>query len=291
MSKLAYEKLIKKSLKSRIPSYESDINYYWDAKFFGLDQVDAFKVLNLEQQSKALQNCSQSLLAEGIHIENRGIDLTSFMISKSNVMEEKHIYSLINADEIEHYYLLSRFLFQEIYPENENAFIVLLKECINSADSYMMVFFLQVILEGWGMSYYNLLGKGCLDLELKKSIDRIIFDESSHHGTGLVYYKQHDQQSRKQLDMMTDLLATFLHMLRVGPQTIVGHLEREHGGLSAIQREMIFQQMNSYTDTQWRLDNIKKLLRHDLSNTLITRLEKLDLFKAMNPGECARMSI
>ncbi len=281
----AYEKIIKKSLRSRVETYKSKMPYYWGASFFNLDKVAAFNELNEEKKTNILRNCSQDIIVEGIHIENRGIDMASFMIQKTTLTNEKHIYSLINADEIEHYYILKRFLFSAPSPEDENPFISLMKECINSADSYRIVFFLQVILEGWGMTYYNGLMKACLEPNLQKSLSRILLDESSHHSVGLIHYKNHQGQTRAQLNKMMDILAALLGMLRAGPQRIIGCIERETEGLTLSGKRKIFEEIKAQQAAQRQLDAVKTLLRHDLSNELVDRLDKLNLFTAMTSKE------
>jgi len=285
-----YGKIIQKSLRARVPAIESTSAYYWDSSFFSLSNLSLFENLSKERKENVLKSCSQSIIAEGIHIEDIGIDLTSFMIQKSNDNQEKHIYSLINADEIEHYYLLERFLLDPLPPASENPFITLLKECVQTSDSYQMVFFLQIILEGWGMTYYHDLEENCLDKNLKKDIKRILFDESSHHGTGLVYYQKSKRESDAQVKKMVEILASFLEMIRVGPQVHVSFLERELGGFTLNQKEKVFEKIGAQEDTTRRLLGIKKLLRHDLSNYLIAELEKRNLFAPYSPKEFARIS-
>ncbi len=290
--KFSYKPMIKKSLKNRMEETSPVVfKPHWNAKFLGLDKIPYFNDLSIEKQQEVLLKCSQSIIEEAMHVEVRGIDFASKIILASESMEEKLNYSLIHADEVEHYFGVKKYLHFEEKNESEHVFINLIKEIIDSSDEYLMVFFIQVVLEGWGMSHYKDIGQECLNPELQTLLKRIQVDEARHHASGLVHYLSRGKASDRQVKIMKELLVRFMQMIRIGPQTVVGHLEKTAGGFSKEQRIKAFTHINPVVETSKKLQNLKRLLNHDLNGTLVDQLDQQDMFRAMTPEECAEVCL
>ena len=288
---MSYAAIISKSLKARgIETLSENLNPYWGAGFYGLDKIGAFNDLNSEKKNALLTNLSQAQLEEAIHVERRGIDFASKMILMARDDEEKQVYSLIHADELEHFFEIKRFLHCTESPEDQNPFISLLKEIVETSDSYLMVFFLQIILEGWGMTHYNDLASNCSDANMQVLLKRILHDEARHHGTGLVHYKLRADDKRD-IDAMTEIMAKFLFMIQIGPQTTIANLYRQHEGLTKAQVTSAFTECESVINAQKTLAGVKRLLSHDLDQSLIERLDKRGMFRAYTAEESTEVCL
>lgn len=288
---MSYTAIISKSLKARgIETPSENLSPYWTASFHGLNKIGVYQDLREEAKNSLLIDLSQAQLEEAIHVERRGIDFASKMILMARSDEEKQIYSLIHADELEHFFEIKRFLHRNEASEDENPFIVLLKEIVDTSDSYLMVFFLQIILEGWGMTHYNDLSSNCSDPKMQVLLKRILHDEARHHGTGLVHYKLRADEKRD-VDAMTEIMAKFLYMIQIGPQTAIGHLNRYHQGLTKSQIEEAFNECSSVINAQKTLNGVKRLLSHDLDQSLIERLDKRGMFRAFTAQESTEVCL
>ncbi len=288
---MTYSRIIAAGLNARgLRSEAQTANPYWGGDLFGLNKISAFNESSEENKRDILLDISQSFLEEALQVEKRGFDFASKMILIEDSEEVKQAYGLILTDEVEHYFELKRFLHKKESDENAKPFIRLLKDIVSTSDSYLMVFFLQVVLEGWGMTYYRDLLCYCRDDDLKALWKRILQDEARHHATGLTHYKLH-QGHKRDVDAMMELLTTFLSMVQLGPQTCVGTLARHHGSLTKKQLITAFEECEGVLSAQKTLEGVKRLLSHDLDGTLLYGLEARGLFRAHSAQECAKVCL
>ena len=99
---------------------------------------------------------------------------------------------------------------------------------IEHAPKKSLVFMIQVLLEGWGMTHYTEMTDQCLDEELTLNLKSILADESSHHGSGLILFDERDL-NREEREYILTSLKSFLQMVQVGPAgTMSRVLEQSH---------------------------------------------------------------
>ena len=168
---------------------ERDI--FWDANHFGLDKVSFFQDLPDTIKAVALALLTDHNLNESYYIEKVGMSYCAKMILLSESEEEKALYSAIAGDEATHLYEVRNFLRagqEQTY--RGNGFLKFIAETVQNESPKICQAILQVGLEGYGIGYYHWLKQGCLDKGFQNVLARIITDEASHHGSGVIITSQ-----------------------------------------------------------------------------------------------------
>lgn len=165
--------------------------YFWGADRYGLNRSQKFLKLDKEQQESVLGRLSDLNLSLSYFIERSGHNYGAKMILLSETQEEKSLYALFASEEAIHQREFEHFLsFQPKKETHWHPMLDPLGNVIQEGEKDSLLFVIQVLLEGFGMSFYGGLNEGCLFAPLKKAYDRILFDEARHHGTGLILSKE-----------------------------------------------------------------------------------------------------
>jgi hypothetical protein len=195
------------------------------------------------------------------------------------------VYGILAGEEAEHFHMVSSFLDEEPADYRANPLIPLLKEVIDHGDRHLIVYVIQVVLEGWGLTHYHGLLDGCRDPKLEQTLQRILLDEAKHHGSGLVILKSL-APTWAQRERAIEILVPFLRLVAVGPQWVVGALEREWGGFTRERKLEVFRELDALARAQATLDVLKRLIQSDPSGEISARLEACGSFRALSPEEC-----
>ena len=210
---------LRRILTAALPNQENYDNYpqlnYWDAEFFNLHQVKIFQEANINEQSAILELANRSLLEESYFIENAGVGYMAKMVLLAETVEERMLYGLFTADEATHLHQISHFLPEMIVSNTDDPFLSLLSEVVESADKTVLLFVLQVVLEGWGLSHYRRLAKECRYPVLAELFSSFLDSESRHHATGTTLFNEITVSKFSQTTII-DVLAKFLFMVQVG---------------------------------------------------------------------------
>lgn len=258
---------------------------YWDASYFGLDRVSIFQGASELEQQQILSQLNQGLLQESIYIEQAGVGYMAKMVLMAESNQERMLYGLFVADETMHLAQLQPYGSNYTMDASTDPFLQLLSEIVESMDKIMLLFVLQVVLEGWGLTHYRQLAKGCTHPPLRDLFQSFLQAESRHHGTGVTLVNQADISIQSQAAIV-DCLAMFLQMIRVGPQRILGAIATHKGHLSRPQRIKILQELDTISHSHQRLQLLKSLMAHTSGN-IVSELEKKDLFTPLSPEEAA----
>ncbi|MEM9266434.1 MAG: ferritin-like domain-containing protein [Cyanobacteria bacterium P01_F01_bin.13] len=258
---------------------------YWDADYFDLHQVSIFQEANRLEQQQILSKLNQGLLQESIYIEQAGVGYMAKMILMAESMQERMLYSLFTADETTHLAQLHPYGTLITTAPVDDPFLQLLAEIVESSDKSVLLFVLQVVLEGWGLTHYRRLARGCNDDSLKRLFQSFLQAESRHHSTGAMLFKQMQILPGSKA-AIADCLATFLQMVRVGPQRVVAAISTTKGHLSRPQRIQILQQLDTVTHSHQRLQLLKSLMV-GTSSKIVNDLENKGLFMPLSPEEAA----
>lgn len=275
-----FSRLNSTMIKRRIGQEEIDLDFFWNEKAFYLDQVRFFTKLPHEVKNKILNGLSLEIIEEAMHIERTAMDFASFMSLNCESEEQKESYALMNSDEIEHFYLLKRFIPGELPSFENNQFLKILKEVMETQSPTIMTFFGQVLLEGLSIHYYKNLIPSCENKELRKTIKRIYLDEASHHNIGLSTIEVDKNVSLKEKNQLFDFLAAYIKLQHSLFPRIIEGISESLGGLSVVEKEKAFHEMNAPLLLQDSLDRIKNLLRFDLSSGFVGKLENSNLLSA-----------
>lgn len=282
-------RVLSSALRSRIGncdlSSESTNYQYWDAEHFGLQKVKVFQDASFQEQEEILRLCSCGLLEEAYFIEKAGVGYMAKMVLLAETTEERMLYALFSSDEVTHLAQISRFLPDRELVGTDDAFLRYLADLVETEDKTVLIFLLQVVLEGWGLSHYRSLAKNCLNPELASIFERFLQDESRHHGTGvtLLNLRQVSGASRAAI---VEALALFLRMVQVGPQGVVAAVERVKGDLSRSQKVRIFQELDTETHSGTRLNLLRSLMRVPAAQTIVQELEERGAFQPFPADKC-----
>ncbi|MEA5463644.1 ferritin-like domain-containing protein [Leptothoe sp. PORK10 BA2] len=258
---------------------------HWEAGYFDLDRVSIFQGARALEQQQILSQLNQDLLQESIHIEQAGVGYMAKMVLMAESNQECMLYALFSADETMHLAQLKPYGGNPTTDAATDPFLQLLAEIVESMDKTVLLFVLQVVLEGWGLTHYRQLARGCINLQLRDLFQSFLQAESRHHGAGVTLFRQADLSAPSQAAIV-DCLAMFLQMIRVGPQRVLGAIATHKGHLSRPQRIQILQQLDTVAHSHQRLQLLKSIMAQT-SATIVDELEQKDLFTPLSPEEAA----
>ncbi len=268
----------------KIKVYTTDL-IYWNAEHFDLHKIDIFTDSTPEEQTQILHLCNQTLLEEAYFIEKAGIGYMSKMVMLAETSEERMLYALFSADEVTHLAKISSFLPNPELVSTNNPFLHLLADVAETSDKVVLIYVLQVILEGWGLTHYRNLAKNCINTELKALLQSFLEDESRHHATGVRLCEQVsiEHQSRKTI---IEVLASFLQMVQVGPQGVVAAVEQVKGSLSRQQKITVFQQLGAEYHSSSRLNLLRGLMTNPQTVSIVQQLDERNAFTPFSIEQC-----
>lgn len=282
-------RLLSAALKSRV-GHSSHIPQtvtptYWNSSYFGLDQVKIFQDSTPEEQQEILHHCSQALLEEAYFVEKAGVGYMAKMVMLAETTEERMLYGLFAADEATHLAQIRPFLADRNPVATSDRFLELLAEIVEMEDKSVLVFVIQVVLEGWGLSHYRHLANDCCDRELTQMFRGFLDAEARHHSTGVTLCDRHPITPQSQ-SAIVEILTSFLQMVQVGPQRVVQAIAQVKGDLSRPQQLKIFQELDTETHSGTRLQLLRSLLRSDPTHSIISHLEERGSFIPFPPEKC-----
>ncbi|MBW4562417.1 MAG: ferritin-like domain-containing protein [Mojavia pulchra JT2-VF2] len=280
---------LQRILRSALPNYSDSSSQqqsdYWNAKFFNLHQVKIFQQASVAEQSAILKLTNRSLLEESYFIEKAGVGYMAKMVLLAETVEERMLYALFTADEATHLSQITNFL-PELEPTNSNdPFLSLLAEVVESADKTVLLFVLQVVLEGWGLSHYRRLAKECRHPILAELFTSFLHAEARHHGTGTTLFNQISVAASSQTAIL-DVLAQFLSMVQVGPQNVLAAVEQVKGHLSRSQKIQILEELDTQTHSGTRLQILRSLMRGASAQAIVQALDERGAFEPLSPQKC-----
>ena len=266
----------------------NDSRTFWPAKHFNLDRVTIFCDADESEKGRILEGCCRDLLEEAYWIEKLGMYFAAKMSLMAPSVEERMLYSLFAADEAVHFSWISSYVSDEhAAASNGNPFVTLLDNVLRGDDKPTLIYIVQVILEGWGISHYHSLMRDSTDAGLKKVFESIIKDEARHHASGLVLFNE-QKHSSEQIESLTETLNRILFMVQIGPQSVVSQIERVNGYLSKEQKIKVFDELMCETQTRKKLDVLKSLIRSAAcAEAIFETLDRNGSFKPYSALQCA----
>ena len=262
---------------------------WFGVEHFGLDRVDAFKTLSQRAQRSVVAECSRGLLQEAYYIEKAGVSYCAKLTVLAETTEERQAFSYIGADEATHLALVARYFDARDAQPETNPFVALLAHLSEVGDANSLVLMMQVTLEGWGLTHYRGLMRGCRDPGLTDVLSHILRDEALHHGAGKALYRP-ERTTVAQHGFIVDSMRQFLEMIRVGPQHVVGVLEHAAGGFTAAERLAAFEQLRCEAVSAEKLSLLWSLFSGSAPADVSQRLDDLGCFTPYDAQTCASIT-
>lgn len=256
----------------------------WGADCFSLAYSPLFNDASLAEQHQILQLASQSLLGESYAIEKAGVGYMAKMTLLAETTEERMLYSLFGADETTHLAQLTPFVIGMDRLDETDPFLRLLESLLETLDRSALMFVIQVVLEGWGLSHYRMLSKTCRHPALSALFRSFLQAEARHHGAGILLFDRAELSEESRV-LIVETLAAFLQMVQVGPQRIVDAIAQVKGGLSRDQRIRLFTELDTETQSGMRMELLRSLITSaapDIAETL----DHKGLFTPLPPAQC-----
>lgn len=279
---------LQRILKAALPNQGDQSSQqldYWNAEFFNLHRVHIFQQASLAEQSAILEITNRSLLEESYFIEKAGVGYMAKMVLLAETVEERMLYGLFTSDEATHLNQIIHFL-PEIASTNSNdPFLNLLAEVVESADKTVLLFVLQVVLEGWGLSHYRRLAKECKNPIFAEIFASFLQAEARHHGTGTTLFNQVSVSADSQT-VILDVLAQFLFMVQVGPQSVLAAIERVKGDLTRSQKIQILEELDTQNHSGTRLQILRSLMRGASADAIVQALDERGAFEPLPANKC-----
>ncbi|BAZ39993.1 hypothetical protein NIES4101_59540 [Calothrix sp. NIES-4101] len=263
---------------------------YWGASFFGLDKVTIFQNAPIAERAKILQLCSCNLLQEAYVLEKVGVYYMAKMVLLSESTQEQMLYALYSADEVTHLAQISRFLPKspaqksQIW-ELEHPLLKFLIDIVDTEDKAVILFVLQVVLEGWSLSHYRSLAIECREPDLSLTLQGFLPDESRHHGTGVMLFHQMSLTQSSQ-DLIVKILVDFLRMMQLRHQSILAAIAQVKGYLSRSQKIRILEELDIENYNHTCLKFLRSLMRNPNSGAILHQLETRGAFQPLSASEC-----
>jgi hypothetical protein len=279
------QRILKAALPNQNDSNSQQKLDYWNAEFFNLHRVQIFQQASLAEQSAILEITNRSLLEESYFIEKAGVGYMAKMVLLAETVEERMLYGLFTGDEATHLNQIIHFL-PELESTNSNdPFLNLLAEVVESADKTVLLFVLQVVLEGWGLSHYRRLAKECKNPILAELFTSFLQAESRHHGTGTTLFNQVSVSADSRTAIL-DVLAQFLFMVQVGPQGVLAAIEKVKGDLTRSQKIKILEELDIQTHSGTRLQILRSLMRGASADAIVQALDERGAFEPLPANKC-----
>ncbi|MEL7067442.1 MAG: ferritin-like domain-containing protein [Cyanobacteria bacterium J06581_3] len=276
------------SQKPATPSVDMDVPP-WNADCFGLAYSPLFAESSTAEKTQILRLASDSLLSESYAIEKAGVGYMAKMTLLAKTTQERMLYSLFSADETTHLAQLMPFVAHlktaEKTTVESDPFLQLLSSLLETNDRTALMFVIQVVLEGWGLSHYRMLSKTCRNPDLKALFRSFLQAEARHHGAGVILF-DHKSLSLQSQSLIEETLAAFLQMIQVGPQRLVAAFSAVKGGLSKGQRIRLLSELDTEAHSGMRLELLRSLITQ-VSPTIAESLAAKDLFMPLSPAQCA----
>lgn len=270
---------------STSPSGDGD-TAYWPAAQFGLDAVPWMKQATGAQQETLLRACGARTLEEAWFIERAGLAYDAKLVLLSQSAQERSLYALFGAEEAAHLAAVTAF-----HPHVEQAragpFLQLLSQVIESGDAPTLNFVVQVVLEGWGITHYRGLARGTVHAPLRKALERIVLDETRHHGAGVATLAARGLPPSS-TENVREVMARFLSMVALGPVTVARCLEEVAGGFTHAQRVALLEALDARGHAQQRLMLLKDLMKGAAVAPVVDWLEARGCFTPAGVEDGAR---
>jgi|GEM_PF-2856225 len=257
-------------------------SYYWNAERFGLQYSTLYKSLSEQDQRKILELLSHWNLSLSYYIETSGGLYSAKMLELSENKNERAFYSIFAHDELVHQQLFTPFMQGPV--ENNIDFHPLLRplgQAILGQSKAVLIYIVQVLLEGFGLAHYQALKEDCRSETLKNTFGKILADEARHHGAGLVMRDQQILTSEDKQELTT-LASQFIRALQ-DADWIRKAMTQVLGPLSSDQNHLIEKEINRPQVLEARRQKLAHLIKSSLPEEVYLNLERSRVFDHSAP--------
>ena len=261
----------------------------WGTEFFELHKSSIFMNLTESTQKSVLKSCSDANIEEAMFIEVAGMTFSSKMSLLAQNLNERELYCRFGADEAHHFRQLQMVLGElNLKKAYQSSFLKFLGNLIQTESRVPLILLIQVLLEGWGIHYYSTLSENTSYSEVKKIFNSIVADEASHHGSGIILFREALTNPNEEI-RMAEAVGELLSMVRLGPAGILTHLYKANGGMTLNEISHFLDEVNFQEKINRDLEILKHLLTKAKAIRIIEKLERQGLFSIPSVRGCASL--
>ncbi len=257
----------------------------WPSEYFNLNRTKLFSETTLENQLLIQIACSRALVEEVLLIEKCGMAFGLKMAVLSETVEERMFYNLMTVEETVHYHQVRQFLPDKGESVSPSAFHHLLSNVIEEGDRNSLMFFIQVVLEGWGLSHYKSLAQSCSCGQFSKELKEILKDEARHHGSGTIFTKER-AFSTSSCEYITGIMRQLLKLVQLGSQSVLDSVEKVCGALSHADKIALLKQLDSEQESANRLNLLRQLMMSNGAESIVHELDAMNCFEPLPVERC-----
>lgn len=258
--------------------------HHWKETFYGLEKSSLWKKISLQDQNSILKNMSDHLLREAYYIENAGMLYAAKMNVMAETQEERTFYSIMGYEEARHLQSLQPYFSAEILSGPIPGFSAHIGKIITEGDRPSNLFLIQILLEGWGLTYYQSLADTTTDNGIQDAFQKIIKDETRHHSAGMILLEQKQTINNS---FLLDAFHELLEMVRIGPYTLVQEIKKKYD-FSEKELKTLLQDINAVADTNRKLARLRDLTDKALGDDLMRKFEKNKVWDSYSLEEMLR---
>ncbi|CAN5555351.1 hypothetical protein BH10CYA1_BH10CYA1_25510 [soil metagenome] len=273
-----YRLIASKTGTTSLPNQDLlDYASLWSADWWGLSSSSVFAKFTVEKQNEVLSRCNRSLLTEAYFIEKSGLAYSAKMVLTAKSTDEAQLFALIGADEAKHLAWIEPYLSTDAKQLPHGHFLSFLSNLIEEYPPRLLVYLVQIILEGWGLDHYSRLSKNCMQPELAKIFAAILKDEALHHRSGALLFDA-TQFSKSDYSLVEDALQHYSLMVRVGPQAALAVVDEVAGGLSDQELQEVLIALRHQEETPRKLSLLTQLMNQPLVDQVVETLAAKQCF-------------
>jgi rubrerythrin len=263
---------------------------FWRETFFNLDKSTFWSFLTSNEKNLILKDLTSLIIQEAYYIEMAGMAYSAKMNLLARTKEEREFYCFVAEEEAKHLRMLEQLAVFDKSPEAIPSFAMLICEIINKASAPASLLLIQILLEGWGLSYYKSLQKETTDEKAADVFRAILKDEIRHHSAGVILFSFYGRLTDQEAEEFNFFLNSILDMVKIGPLRITQALfhGREY---SVSEIEIFLHEIEAVKETRLKLELIEGLFRKSLDLQLFSSLcSKVD-FHSPGNNEMAKAQI
>jgi hypothetical protein len=261
----------------------------WSEDFFALQSSRLFGSLSESKRQQVLRNCADSHLSEAYFIESAGMAYGAKMSLLSETQEERIFFSHMAHEEAAHFQRLQPWFPKSCATRGPSSFAALIGQIVGQCSRRSGLFLIQILLEGWGLSFYQALADGSKDSGLSSVFQSILRDETRHYAGGVILLGGADRDLASD-EFILDALKRILTMVRIGPQTVALELASAAGGLTDSQFRGVFEDLSAEESASENLKKLRKLVERALPASLVEFCDRESLFETMKIQEMVKFA-
>jgi hypothetical protein len=257
---------------SKAEQDKSKLDVLWPKERYGLERSGRFMQADMHVQHAILKSLTEYNMSLSYWIEKSGHQYGAKMILLAQTLQEKSLYALFAAEEAIHLQEFIHFMnFTPIWDEHHHPMLIPLVEAMASGEREALIFIIQVLLEGFGLSHYHGLMATCTHPDLKRAYQRILKDEARHHGAGLILTHESVPTQRAK-DQIFEYSRAFIKALQ-GAHWIKKAVEKHTGSMSTLDEKKFWQELDQQRELAARRQKLREMLEKVDRYGLVASLE------------------